>query len=207
MNTTSVDAYLQDGCGRCAHYKTPQCKVLPWVEILSALRALLQATPLTETLKWGSPCYTLGGKNVVMLVSRREDCALSFLHGAQLADPHGILERPGPNSQLDRVVRFTTLEQVHARRPILEAYIAQAIARVQAGAPPPPPSALPPVPEALQAMLDADPGLGAAFAALTPGRQRSHILHVSGAKQPKTQADRAARCADPIRLGKGYNER
>ncbi len=30
MNTTSVDAYLQDGCGRCEHYKTPQCKVHNW---------------------------------------------------------------------------------------------------------------------------------------------------------------------------------
>jgi Bacteriocin-protection, YdeI or OmpD-Associated len=48
------------------------------------------------------------------------------------------------------------------------------------------------VPEELQARLDAAPGLRRAFEALTPGRRKSYIFHVSGAKRVKTSlGDRA----------------
>ena len=39
------------------------------------------------------------------------------------------------------------------------------------------------VPEELQVRLNAAPELEAAFEALTPGRRKSYIFHVSGAKQ------------------------
>jgi len=62
------------------------------------------------------------------------------------------------------------------------------------------------VPEELQAQLDAAPKLKAAFEALTPGRRKSHIFHVSGAKQAKTRAARAEKCAPMILGGRGFNE-
>ena len=68
-------------------------------------------------------------------------------------------------------------------------------------------SATEPVPDELVRLLSSQPELQAAFDALTPGRQRSHILHISGAKQAKTRAARAERCAAKIRSGKGFNER
>ena len=55
--------------------------------------------------------------------------------------------------------------------------------------------------------LEADEALHAAWDALTPGRQRSHILHVSGAKQADTRDRRAERCAADILEGRGFNER
>jgi len=55
--------------------------------------------------------------------------------------------------------------------------------------------------------LEADPELDAAFAALTPGRRRSHILHVGGAKQAETRVRRVDRCVPDIMAGKGFNER
>ena len=48
------------------------------------------------------------------------------------------------------------------------------------------------VPEELQVRLNAAPELKAAFEALTPGRRKSYIFHVSGAKQAKTSASRSA---------------
>jgi uncharacterized protein YdeI (YjbR/CyaY-like superfamily) len=63
------------------------------------------------------------------------------------------------------------------------------------------------MPAELQATLDASPRLGAAFDALTPGRRKSHMLHVAGAKQPQTRATRAERCARIILEGRGFNER
>jgi uncharacterized protein YdeI (YjbR/CyaY-like superfamily) len=62
------------------------------------------------------------------------------------------------------------------------------------------------VPEELQARLDAAPKLRAAFEALTPGRRKSYIFHVSGAKQGKTRAARAERCVPMILSGRGFNE-
>jgi uncharacterized protein YdeI (YjbR/CyaY-like superfamily) len=178
-----------------------------WREALVALRAQLRATDLVETLKWGNPCYTLDGKNVVMLSAYNEHATVSFFKGALLEDPEGRLEAAGPSSQAARLLRFTSAAEVEARREATSDLVRQAIdverrglRVVFAGIPEP-------MPEALQEALDADPALAAAFDALTPGRQRSYILHVSGAKQVGTQRARAAKCAPKIMAGKGFNER
>jgi uncharacterized protein YdeI (YjbR/CyaY-like superfamily) len=62
------------------------------------------------------------------------------------------------------------------------------------------------VPEELQATLDAAPKVRAAFEALTPGRRKSYIFHVAGAKQGKTRVARAQRCVPMILSGRGFNE-
>jgi uncharacterized protein YdeI (YjbR/CyaY-like superfamily) len=62
------------------------------------------------------------------------------------------------------------------------------------------------VPEELQARLNAAPKLKAAFEALTPGRRKSYIFHISGAKQPKTRAARASRCVPMILSGRWLKE-
>jgi uncharacterized protein YdeI (YjbR/CyaY-like superfamily) len=76
MNNTSVDSFLQDGCGRCELYQTPQCKVHRWTTELQMLRELVRQTELVEEMKWGSPCYTLNGRNVLMLAALRDFCAI-----------------------------------------------------------------------------------------------------------------------------------
>ena len=48
MNNTSVESYLLDGCGRCEKYRTPECKVHRWHDVLVALRALMLETELDE---------------------------------------------------------------------------------------------------------------------------------------------------------------
>ncbi|MEZ4462636.1 MAG: DUF1801 domain-containing protein [bacterium] len=96
MNNTSVESYLAEGCGRCEHFQTPQCKVHLWTDGLIELRKLLVDAGLDEDMKWGSPCYSLNGQNVIMLTSFREHFALSFFKGAALKDDHGVLVSPGP---------------------------------------------------------------------------------------------------------------
>ncbi len=207
MNNTSVDSYLAEGCGRCEKFQTPDCKVHPWQETLVALRALLAETPLNEEMKWGSPCYTLGGKNVVMISARNDYCALSFLKGALLADPDGLLVPPGPHCQAARLLKFTSAGEVDARRASAAAFIAAAIANERAGKKVAFKQTLDPLPDELEAMLDAQPEVRAAFDALTRGRKRSYLLYVGGAKQAKTRAARAARSIPKILAGKGFNER
>ena len=206
MNRTSVDAYLQDGCGRCEHYQTPSCKVHLWTPGLVALREIVFASGLVEAMKWGSPCYTLEGKNVVMIVSFRESFGLSFFKGAALPDDEGVLESAGPNSHHARMLRFRNVEEVPARAAAASRLLADAISLERAGGKTAPAAAAP-LPEELTARLDADPVLREAFEALTPGRRRSHALHVSGAKQAETRARRVDRCAEDILAGRGFNER
>lgn len=205
-NNTSVASYLAEGCGRCDKFQTPECKVHTWADELAALRELLGETELKESMKWGSPCYTLGGKNVVSLSALKDCAVLSFFKGALLPDPEGLLEQPGPNSRHARYLKFFSLEDLEEHREATHALLAAAIEAERQGKQV---EGKPqePVPEELQAALDADEALAAAFAALTPGRRRSHVLHVSGAKQSKTRVKRAARCAEKIFAGKGFNER
>jgi uncharacterized protein YdeI (YjbR/CyaY-like superfamily) len=48
--------------------------------------------------------------------------------------------------------------------------------------------------------------LKAAFEALTPGRRKSYIFHISNAKQSKTRSARADKCVPMILSGRGLNE-
>lgn len=207
MNNTDADSWLADGCGRCDKYQTPACKVHRWPEVLVELRALARAAGLVEEMKWGNPCYTLDGKNVAMLGALTDAAALSFFKGTLLTDDQDLLHAPGPNSQAARQLKFTSLEQVHALRPVIQRMLDQAIALERAGARVEFARGPAAIPAELQALLDADPALQAAFAALTPGRQRSHALHVDGAKTPAARGARAGKCAEKIRAGKGFLDR
>lgn len=207
MNTGSVESYLSDGCGRCDKYQTPACKVHLWAKPLVALRALLQKTELEEQLKWGSPTYSLAGKNVVMITSFKEFCALQFFKGALLEDPDGLLDSPGPNSRHTRTLRFRSMDEVKARTAPARRFIAQAIELEREGKQVAPRTSSEPMPEEFGQRLAANASLQRAFEALTPGRQRSHILHVSGAKRAETREGRVDACAKLILAGRGFNER
>jgi len=207
MNTTSVDAYLQDGCGRCDKYQTPQCKVHLWTDALVLLRGLVLGAGLDEAMKWGNPTYTLGGKNVVMLASLKECCAVAFFKGALLEDPDGALESPGPNSHHARQLRFCSAAEVKKAAPRLKRFLAQAIQMEKEGRKVERKAEDGPLPEELAQRLASDASLRRAFDALTPGRKRSHALHVSGAKQAETRVRRVETCVPDILAGRGFNER
>jgi uncharacterized protein YdeI (YjbR/CyaY-like superfamily) len=207
MNRESVDAYLRDGCGRCDKYRTPACKVHLWTPALRALRAMLLEAGLTEEMKWGQPCYSLEGANVVLIASLRDQCALSFFQGAALTDADGLLVSPGPNSRFARYLPFRSLAEVESRRAAIAGFLAEAMQRARTGQKVDAPPAAEPVPEELARVLAASPERARAFEALTPGRRRSHVLHVSGAKQSATRAKRAEACALKVLEGKGWNER
>ena len=202
-----VDTFFTAGCGRCPRGNTPECNVNKWPEELAALRRMLLDTELAEELKWGFPCYTLQKSNVIMLGAQNDHCVLSFLKGALLKDPHGILKKPGENTQAGRVIRFTNSPEVLALEPILRAYIAEAIEVEQAGLKVAYKKNPEPVPEELQNNLNEIPALKTAFDALTPGRQRGYILHFSAPKQAQTRMSRIEKCIPKILDGIGFHDR
>ena len=177
-----------------------------WPEEMTALRPLLLGCGLTEEFKWGKPCYSHEGKNIVILQEMKEFLALMFFKGALLSDPKGVLEEQGPNSRSARRIGFTSVEDVARLAGTVVAYIDEAIEVEDAGLEIGPAPELDLV-EELQNRLDRDPAFQAAFEALTPGRQREYNLHFAGAKQAKTREARIDKCASKILDGKGLRDR
>ncbi|WP_417590410.1 YdeI/OmpD-associated family protein [Owenweeksia hongkongensis] len=205
MNT-DVDLYFTEGCRRCPLGGTPQCKVHNWPEELQLLRKIVLDCGLTEESKWGVPCYTYKGANVAIVSAFKDYAALSFFKGALLSDENNLLDKPGENSQAARLFKFTKPQQIIEIEDLIKAYIFEAIEVEKAGLKVEFKKDLEPVPEELQNRLDEDPNLQSAFYSLTPGRQRSYILHISQAKQAKTRENRVEKCLPKIFSGKGYNE-
>jgi len=206
--TTDVDQYLLEGCGRCEKGGTPDCKVHLWPQELRKLRSIALECGLTEESKWGVPCYTFQGANVSIVSALKDYCAISFFKGVLLQDTHKILEKPGPNSQSDRLLKFTSLQQILDIEEVIKAYIFEAIEVERAGLK---------VeykakddleyPEELLAKFEEQPEVKEAFEALTPGRQRGYILHFTQPKQSQTRVNRIEKCISKIMEGKGFFDR
>lgn len=181
-------------------------KATKWREEYEKLRAIALSCPLTEELKWGWPCYTLGESNIVLIHGFKEYCALLFFKGALLKDPNGILIRQTENAQAGRQIRFTSAQEIAGMERILKAYILEAIEVEKAGLKvEKKKTAEFKIPEEFQSKLDEVPALKAAFAALTPGRQRAYLLHFSAPKQSKTRETRIEKCVQQILDGKGLD--
>ena len=185
--------------------KVPYAK--KWQKETNKLRQIALDCGLTEERKWGKPCFTFQKKNVAIVIPLKEACAFSFFKGALLKDPECILQRIG-QAQAGRWIKYTAPNEISALSATLKHYIKEAVQIEESGRK----VRLKKiseyvVPEELQAQLDSAPKLKAAFEALTPGRRKSYIFHVSAAKQAKTRAGRAVKCVPMILSGRGFNER
>jgi uncharacterized protein YdeI (YjbR/CyaY-like superfamily) len=177
-----------------------------WPEEMTALRTILLGCGLTEEVKWGKPCYSHAGKNIVILQEMKEFLSLMFFKGALLTDPAGVLEEQGPNSRSARRIQLTSVEDVARLADTVTAYLAEAIDLAEAGLEVGPAPELVPVDE-LQNRFDTDPAFRTAFEQLTPGRQREYNLYFAEAKQAKTREARIERTVQRILDGKGFRDR
>ncbi len=178
-----------------------------WQAATEQLRNIVLDCGLTEALKWGCPCYTHQGANIVLIHVFKEYCALLLFKGALLADTHGILVQQTENVQSARQIRFTDVKEVVAQQSALKTYIYQAIAVEEAGLSVPMKKTEDfAVPEEFQQRLDHSPALKEAFGALTPGRQRAYLFHFAQAKQSRTRAARVEKYIPKILAGKGLDD-
>jgi uncharacterized protein YdeI (YjbR/CyaY-like superfamily) len=178
-----------------------------WQKETDKLRRILLDCDLKAELKWGKPCFTFQKKNVAIVIPLKESCALAFFKGALLKDPKRILQRAGEHSQAGRWIKFTSVKEVTSLRSTLKDYIYEAIEIEESGKKVElkKPSEYA-IPEELQAKLQENASLKAAFEALTLGRRKSYIFHISSAKQARTKAARADKCVPMILRGRGFNE-
>ncbi len=202
-----VDYYLSEGCGRCPLGGTPECKVHNWTRELSYLRRLVLESGLKEEVKWGVPCYTFQGANVAIVSALKDYAVLSFFKGALLKNSAEILEKPGENTQSDRIIRFTDSERIKRLEPQIKALLFEAIEVEKAGLKFNYSRNPEPVPAELEAKLAADETYRIAWEKLTPGKKRSYILHFNQAKQLETRISRIEKCRDKVLAGKGFNDR
>jgi|SRR5471032_1924363 len=178
-----------------------------WREEFEALRKIILDSGLAEELKWGVPCYSLEGKNIVLIHGFKEYCAILFFKGALLKDAKGVLITQTENVQAARQIRFTSVDDVRKMKTVLKSYIREAIDVEKAGLKVPFKKTDEfAMPEEFQGKLDDDAGLKKAFEALTPGRQRAYLLYFSAPKQSKTREARIEKSMQKILLGKGLND-
>ncbi|TDH28906.1 hypothetical protein EXU57_02200 [Segetibacter sp. 3557_3] len=187
-----------------------------WQKEIQQLRAIVLDCGLTEQLKWGVPCYTLpspltGGsakeRNIVLIHTFKEYCALLFFKGALLNDADALLIQQTENVQAGRQIRFTGLQEINSLKATLKAYIFEAIEVEKAGLKVEyiKNTALV-LPEEFVKRLEKDPALKTSFAKLTPGRQRAYNLYFTAPKQAKTREARIEKCVAQILEGKGLED-
>jgi uncharacterized protein YdeI (YjbR/CyaY-like superfamily) len=207
MMITKIEDFFAKGCGRCERFATADCSAHVWNAGLRALRSLCLDAGLQETVKWGHPCYVHAGRNVALIGALRGEFRLNFFQAALLKDPHGVLEKQGPNTQHADSIRFTKNAVPAATARIVTAYLREAMGYAEAGTKAAKTTAPLELPVELTAALAADLELAQAWDALTPGRQRGYVINLNGAKQAATRTMRIAKFRANILAGKGENGR
>lgn len=194
IKNPKVDAFLQ--------------RATRWTEEMQVLRDLLLDCDLTEELKWGKPCYTAHGGNIVIMQPFKAHLSLMFFKGSLLDDEEGLLRSQGENTQAALRMEFTSVEQVSRRSSTLKAYIEEAIGVEEAGLEVPEKKVEDyEVPAEFATRLREDETYREAFEALTPGRKKGYLLHFSGAKRASTRERRIEKCRTKVLEGKGLRER
>lgn len=204
---TDVEDFFTKGCGRCDRFDTPDCSATLWSDGLTRLRAICLAAGLQETVKWGQACYMHAGRNIAIMGAYRDKFVLGFFNAGLMKDPEGVLQKPGPNTQHASTFSFTANAQVARMEQTIRAYLDEARRYAEDGKKPPRNTAAPDLPDELVEALDADVALSEAFHALTPGRQRSYVINLNGAKTSETRIRRIEKFRDKIIAGKGAMER
>lgn len=204
---TDVEDFFTKGCGRCDRFATPDCVTRIWIDGLNELRRICLDMGLEEHVKWAHPCYMHAGRNIALIGALRGEIRFSFFNAALLRDPEGVLEFNGPNTRNASIIRITDTAQVAEREPVIRAYLSELMGYAEAGVKPPKIVEELELPDELVEALDADSDLAEAFHALTPGRQKSYVINLNGAKQSATRIARIEKFRDKIIAGKGAMER
>ena len=178
-----------------------------WQKEYKVLRNIVNSCGLTEELKWGVPCYTFQGNNVVLIHGFKEYCALLFHKGVLLNDTEGLLIQQTKNVQAARQIRFTNLEEIISNETLLKTYIFEAVEIERSGVNVPYKKTEEfEMPEEFRIKLESDVNLKEAFESLSGGRQRGYLLYFSAAKQSKTRESRIEKNLDKILRGKGLDD-
>lgn len=177
-----------------------------WKDEMNALRTIILDCQLAEDFKWGKPCYSFQGKNIVIIQGFKEYFALLFFKGGIMKDSQHLLVKMGENTQAGRQMRFENVQDILDKKSIIKDYIFEAVEIEERGEKVKIKKEATPVPEEFQIKLNENPELKSAFESLTLGRQRAYLFHFSAPKQSKTRESRIEKAIPNILDGKGMND-
>lgn len=189
----SVDEYIADAGS--------------WKSELKRLREILQSTELEEDVKWGGPCYTYNGKNVVGMAGFKSYFGLWFHQGALLKDQKKVLM----NAQEGRTKALRQWRMQTARdiKPtIIKSYVREAIKLAEEGKQIAPARKKPlVVPPKLKKALGANKQAGEKFKNMRLGLQREYADYIADAKREDTKLRRLEKILPMIKAGSGLHDR
>jgi uncharacterized protein YdeI (YjbR/CyaY-like superfamily) len=173
--------------------------------ILAWLRERVRAAcpGVEESIKWGMPAFGYRGRPLAGMAAFKRHATFGFWDRSELATGR---EREA----MGQYGRITTLDDLPSAEAI-EARVREAMALIDAGAPPKRAKATAkpelPVPEALSTALANDPAAAATFASFAPSCRREYSEWIADAKRPETRDKRVAQAIEWLREGKRRNWR
>jgi len=178
-----------------------------WQPELKRLREILQSTDLTEEVKWGGPCYTFDGQNLVGIGGFKSYFGLWFHQGALLKDEKKVLINAQEGTT--KALRQWRMQSAKDIKPAaIKAYAKEAIQLAKAGkkiGPQKKKSIV--VPAELKKAFAKNTKAKKGFAALRPGLQREYTDHVASAKREETKQKRIEQILPMIAAGKGLHDK
>ncbi|MCB0448272.1 MAG: YdeI/OmpD-associated family protein [Gelidibacter sp.] len=176
-------------------------------EELTLLRNIINATELTETLKWSAPVYSLDGKNVVGLGAFKKHFGIWFFNGVFLKDEKNLLEQAQETTKGLRQMRFTSMSEID--KDAVLSYVKEAIENQKLGKEIKSERKGKKVdmPSELKDALKKNSVLHDAFKMLTPGKQREYADYITSAKQDATKQSRLEKITPMIIKGVGLNDK
>ena len=154
---------------------------------------------VVETLKWGAPAFTIGGKILLIMAAFKAHAALNFWRGRELRGDKAEAEGMGQFGKLTRVEDLPSA-------PEFDALIAKAVefARSAPAARPKKhePKSEPQIHPDFAAALSAAPAAKAALDGFPPSAQRDYLDWIAEAKQESTRHKRIATAIEWLSEGK-----
>lgn len=189
------------------NFETYLSKNTSWKEALTTLRAIMQAKPLSETIKWGAPFYTFENKQIVGLAAFKSHVALWFPQGALLKDPQKkLINAQEGVTKANRQWRFCSVEEIEENQKLIAEYIDESIANLKQGLAVSPQQKKVEMPKELGDLLIKDTGLKVRFEAFTNFKKTEFMEYIAEAKREATRQTRLEKIIPLIQKGEGLND-
>ncbi len=176
-----------------------------WKAELTLLREIILESGLQETAKWGAPCYTLKGKNVVGLASFKGYVGLWFHNGVFLKDSDKRLVQASEKTKGLRQWRFQNIQEINSKE--VRQYIQEAIINQEQGKEIKVSTSPLTIPKELLQVFKDQAKVKSAFNNLSPGKQKEYAEYIGNAKRLETKVSRIDKIIPLILSGIGLNDK
>ena len=177
-----------------------------WSSELKRLREIVNSTQLEETVKWGFPCYTLKGKNVVGLGSFKSYFGVWFFNGVFMKDKaKKLINAQEGRTKGMRQWRMTSPDEIDEK--LLLEYLAEAIQNQRDGKIVKPEKKPLVIPDELEEAFSSNVALKKAFEEFNLTKKREFAEHILEAKQDATKQKRLEKVIPMILEKVGLNDK